>query len=123
MVDNSTIILSLQKKTNMEDWYSLTDLEILSEMGKRFRTLRISKNLTQEELALKSGLNRSTIRDLENGKPLNALSLLQVIRCLEILQKLDDFLPGVKNSPVIAVLQENRQRVRLSGKNKTSPIQ
>lgn len=107
----------------MEDWYSLTDFEILSEMGKRFKTLRIVKNLTQEVLAVRSGLNRGTIRDLENGKPLNALSLIQVFRCLEILPKLDDFLPGMENSPVLATQQVKRKRVKLSRKDQTKHIE
>jgi len=103
----------------MENWYSLTDLEILSEMGMRFKILRIVKNLTQEELAVRSGLNRGTIRDLENGKPLNALSLIQIFRCLSILPKLDDFLPGTENSPVLETLHIERKRVKLSRKEKT----
>lgn len=102
----------------MQDWYGLTDFEILSEMGRRLKTVRITKNLTQQDVAVISGLNRSTVRDMENGKPLNALSLIQVFRCLRLLPKLDDFLPEIENSPVIATQQMQRKRVKPSSKNK-----
>lgn len=98
----------------MQDWYQWTDFEILSEMGLRIKALRISKDLTQEALAEHSGLNRSTIRDLENGRPLNVLSLIQVFRTLEILSRLDDFLPEI--GPVMASRQAQRKRVKLSRK-------
>ncbi|MFA7043384.1 MAG: helix-turn-helix domain-containing protein [Bacteroidales bacterium] len=98
----------------MQDWYRLTDFEILSEMGQRIKAFRISKNLTQQSLADHSGLNRGTIRDLENGKPLNVLSLVQVLRSLEMLSRLNDLLPEI--SPVMAAQQAQRKRVRLSKK-------
>jgi len=98
----------------MQDWYRLTDFEILSEMGQRIKAFRISKNLTQQSLADYSGLNRGTIRDLENGKPLNVLSLVQVLRSLEMLSRLNDLLPEI--SPVMAARQVQRKRVRLSKK-------
>jgi transcriptional regulator with XRE-family HTH domain len=101
----------------MTDWYKCTDFEILTEMGQRVRLSRMAQNLTQQALAEKSGLNRSTIRDLENGKALNILSLIQVFRSLEMLDRLDDFLPGIESSPVLATQQRERKRVRLSPKN------
>jgi len=97
----------------MHEWYSLTDNEILSEFGARIRLARIEKNLTQQMLADRSGLNRTTIRDLENGHSVNLLSLLQVFRCLDLLENLDNLLPGTTQSPVLAHLQNNRKRVKL----------
>jgi len=100
----------------MQDWYRLTDYEILAEMGHRIKIFRMSKNMTQQVLAEHAGLNRSTIRDMENGKSLNALSLVQVFRALEMLSSLDDFLPRI--GPVVALQQAERKRVRLSKRNK-----
>lgn len=39
----------------------------LLELGESIRSLRKEKNLTQKELALKSGLSRATLSKLENG--------------------------------------------------------
>jgi len=101
----------------MQDWNQLTDFEIITEIGVRLKAFRISRNLTQQMLADHSGLNRSTIRDLEGGKPLNLLSLIQVFRSLDLLSKMDEFLPGPENSPVLASQQVQRKRVKLSKKS------
>ncbi|HET9570069.1 MAG TPA: helix-turn-helix domain-containing protein [Bacteroidales bacterium] len=98
------------------NWYSLTDLEVLAEFGTRMRLARINKNLTQQMLADRSGLNRSTIRDLENGRSVNLLSLIQLLRSLELMEELDLMLPGSSQSPVLAKLQNERKRVKPSKK-------
>lgn len=100
----------------MKDWHSLSDPEVLSEFGTRIRLARIERNLTQQMLADRSGLNRSTIRDLENGASVNLLSLMQLLRSLEMLDRLDLLLPGTSQSPVLAKLQNERKRVKLSKK-------
>jgi len=100
----------------MHDWHSLTDLEVLGEFGIRIRLARIERNLTQQMLADRSGLNRSTIRDLENGRSVNLLSLVQALRSMELLDQLDILLPGSSQSPVLAKLQNERKRVKLSKK-------
>lgn len=98
------------------DWHALTDLEILSEFGRRIRLARMERNLTQQMLAERSGLNRSTLRDLENGRSVNLLSLMQLLRSLDLLGKLDEFLPGSAQSPVLAHMQRERKRVKPSKK-------
>lgn len=100
----------------MKDWHSLSDLEVLGEFGTRIRLARMERNLTQQMLADRSGLNRSTIRDLENGASVNLLSLMQLLRSLEMLDRLDLLLPGISQSPVLAKLQNERKRVKLPKK-------
>lgn len=100
----------------MKDWYSHSDSEVLIEFGARIRLARIEKNLTQQMLADRSGLNRSTIRDLENGHSVNLMSLMQLLRSLELLERLDQLLPGSDQSPVLAKLQNERKRVKPSKK-------
>jgi ribosome-binding protein aMBF1 (putative translation factor) len=43
-------------------------MDIKEKFGLRLRTLRKEKGLSQEELALKSGLNRPYISAIEQGK-------------------------------------------------------
>lgn len=94
------------------DWNSLTDFELLNEFGKRMRLARMECNMTQQMLAEHSGLNRSTIRDMENGRSVNMLSLMQVLRSLNLLERLDLLLPGTSQSPVLAKMQQERRRIR-----------
>ncbi len=100
----------------MNNWHTLTDHELLSEFGSRIRLARIERNLTQQMLADRSGLNRSTVRDLENGRSVNLLSLMQLLRSLELLERLDLLLPGSSQSPVLALMQRERKRVKPSKK-------
>ncbi|MDP4277889.1 MAG: helix-turn-helix domain-containing protein [Bacteroidota bacterium] len=102
----------------MEDtsWVGMSDLEIISEIGKRLKFMRMAENLTQQLLAEETGLNRSTIRDIENGKPVNVQSLLPVFRRLDLLDQLDNSLPGEASNPVLAIKQKGRKRVKPSSK-------
>jgi len=97
-------------------WYSMTDSEIIQEIGIRLRIKRMSKNLTQQMLAGQTGLNRSTIRDIENGRPVNFMSLLPILRRLNLLEGIDESIPDYEASPVLAMTQKNRKRVKLSKK-------
>ena len=45
----------------------MNQLNTLSELGKKVRKLRAAKNLTQEELAARSKLDRSYISGIERG--------------------------------------------------------
>jgi transcriptional regulator with XRE-family HTH domain len=101
------------------DWYSMTDTEIIVEIGQRIKVIRIAGNLTQQKLADNTGLNRSTIRDIENGKSVNLLSIIPVLRELNILHNLDESIPNYESSPVLAQTHKNRKRVKLSAKEKT----
>ncbi len=63
---------------------------LLKEIGARIRAVRISKNMSQQELADKSGLSLPHISDVELGKT-NPL-LLNFIRMAEALQVSTDSL-------------------------------
>lgn len=54
-------------------------------MGYKIRELRELRKMTQEELAEKSGVSRTTISQLENGEMKNTTSktLLKLARALE----------------------------------------
>lgn len=48
-------------------------------LGKRIRTLRLSKGWTQVEMAVHLGINRGHLSDIERGKREIGLLMLQVI--------------------------------------------
>ena len=93
-------------------WMNASDAEILEDIGKRVRLWRMSRNWTQQQLADHTGLNRSTIRDLEHGKPVSLYTFLPVLRALHLLDRLDQALPDQHKHPVLAVKQLERKRVR-----------
>lgn len=52
-------------------------MDIKEKFGIRLRTLRKEKGLSQEELALKSGLNRPYISAIEKGKRNVSLEVME----------------------------------------------
>lgn len=96
------------------DWYTLTDTEVIAALGGRLRLARMERSLTQHMLAEKSGLNRATIRDMEQGKSIQLLSLIAALRGMDLLESLESLLPGLDDSPVLLHKFGQRKRVRPS---------
>ena len=53
--------------------------QLLLKLGKRVRALRLDRGWTQEELAHRSGLNRSYMSEVERGRSDVSLTTLQKI--------------------------------------------
>ena len=97
------------------DYYSMTDKGIGVEIGNRIRSLRLRKNLTQQVLADKAALSVNAIKALESGKG-KLLNLIAVLRELDALFALDNFIPEPSISPIQLVRQQGKKRRRASGK-------
>jgi len=96
------------------DWYGMSDNEIIRDIGKRLKALRLSKNITQESLSKKTGLNRVTISKIERGQKTSLFSLIQILRGLDELQRLDSIIPGETFSPLQIARLKSMQRKRAS---------
>jgi transcriptional regulator with XRE-family HTH domain len=82
------------------DYYTASDSAILKELGKRIRSLRLRKNITQEALAERALIAVGTLKSLEAGKGTTLSNLIAVLRELESLDQLDQFIPPVTISPL-----------------------
>ena len=71
----------------------LSDKEVIIEIGNRIKTIRLSKNISQQRLADSIGCHRSTIQDIEKGKSITLTTFIAIIRELGMLNKLDLFIP------------------------------
>ncbi len=65
--------------------YSKSDQYYIELIGTFVRSSRLSQNKTQQQLANEAGINRTTLVQLEKGKSVNLLSLVQVLRALKKL--------------------------------------
>lgn len=66
---------------------------ILKEIGQRIKDIRISRSLTQKELAQNAGVSYNTLIRIENGDGANIENLIRVMRTLGLLQNFDLLIP------------------------------
>lgn len=97
-----------------EKWYSMSDKALSETIGSFVRQHRLDQNRTQNEVAEKAGISRSTLSLLEKGKAVTVPTLIQVLRVLELLYVMDNFQIVTQPSPLeLAKLErEKRQRAR-----------
>ena len=77
----------------LDNIYILTDIELCNRIGVKMKTVRLKQNMSQDELADKSGVSLSTIKRMEDGE---VKTLESLIRILRTLGKLDIFIPLVE---------------------------
>lgn len=84
----------------MEDVKWMTDRAILKRIGEQIKTWRLEMNLSQVHLANKTLLSLATIYQIENGKGTSMLNLIKVLRILDRLDALSQFLQEKELSPL-----------------------
>lgn len=94
----------------------LSDKAILKEIAASIKRARLNRNKTQQDLSVMSGLNRYSITRLERGEPVSFLTLIQVLRALNILDRLNSLMPKEEISPILLAKSEGKLPVRASKK-------
>jgi transcriptional regulator with XRE-family HTH domain len=89
----------------------LTDDAALTELGARLARQRVARNLTQADLSDQAGVGRATVQRLERGESIQVLSLIKVLRVLDLLTALDAVVPESADLP-IAQLERARRTGR-----------
>ncbi len=97
------------------DFYSMTDDGITRELGARIRSLRLRKNITQQQLSAATTLSLNAIKALESGKG-KLSTVIAVLRELSVLNELDSFIPESSISPLQLARMQGKTRQRASGK-------
>lgn len=77
-----------------------TTEEALRGVGERVRALRISKNVTQEQVAKKAGVSLRTVRELERHGKSSVETLIRVLRALDITDPISSLAPAPRISPM-----------------------
>ena len=96
----------------------MSDRAIVGEIGAYVKEKRLSLNQTQAQIATKAGISRWTLGQLENGEPVTLLSLIQVLRAMDLLHLLDIFKIEKVVSPIELAKMERRKRQRARGKDR-----
>lgn len=87
----------------------MSDTEYLSDFGRRLAAYRISRRLTQADLAKLARVSKRTVERVEAGHSTQFSNLLAVIRALGLLSALDGILPPL---PPGAADGSRRRRAR-----------
>ena len=95
---------------------AMSNPEIISALGQRFKEYRLANRLTQQEAAEKAGVSLITLRQFENGKAYNInmgnfLGLMRAVGCLE---QVDELLPEIPISAyaIDRLLANKPKRIR-----------
>ena len=103
------------------NWVAMTDSAIVVAIGKYIKGQRLLQNKTQSNLATEAGVNRSTISQIENGEAITLLSLIQILRGLDLLHILDVFKIEQQISPIELAKIAQQKRQRASSKEDSEP--
>jgi transcriptional regulator with XRE-family HTH domain len=90
------------------DWNSLSNTEILVEIGSRIRFNRISKKLTQKQLAEKAGVSLFSVAKMERGESVSISICIAILRAIRLLDNLELLIPEVPISP-LAILKQTKK--------------
>jgi putative transcriptional regulator len=86
--------------------------QIAQELGTRLERIRLSRNLTQAQLAEQAGVNTRTIVRLEQGMSPTLDTFIRVLLALGIASNLEALLPDADIRPIERVLNRGRERRR-----------
>lgn len=98
-----------------------TDEAILGELGGRLARTRLDRNLTQSQVAAQAGVSKNTVQRLESGSVATQLSsFIRVCRVLDLVGRLDLWVPEPVPSPIEQLKLQGRKRRRASARRRTS---
>ncbi|MDF3055184.1 MAG: hypothetical protein K0Q74_1091 [Gammaproteobacteria bacterium] len=93
------------------DFTIMTDNAICKELGSRLKAMRLRQNITQKKLAEKVGLSETAIKHAEQGRT-KLFSLILLLRELNALDELDNFIKPVTISPIQLAKLQGKQPKR-----------
>jgi len=100
------------------DWYSMTNARIEAIVGEKLKKLRLEYNITQNELAKKTGLSRVSISKIERGMGVNLSSLIEIMRGLRVLENIEHLIPEQEVSPIEVIRLKNRTKKKRASTKK-----
>jgi transcriptional regulator with XRE-family HTH domain len=109
--------------TTLEKFNSMGDTAVLEMFGRRLNRRRIELHITQADLADRAGVSKRTVERMENGAAVQTLSLVRVLRVLDLLRVLDQLVPetGPRPMDLLKLKGKDRKRASTGGSGARSP--
>jgi len=102
------------------DFSTSSSAAIAAALCKRLEEIRLSKNISQAELAKQAGVSRSTMTRVADGQSVSLDSFIRVVKALGLADHLTTLLPDPEVRPVELARHDGQHRRRASGKRKAS---
>jgi len=106
----------------MFNYKTMTDDAVLEEFGRRLARRRLNLQLTQAKLAEQAGVSKRTVERMESGAAVQTLSLIRILRVLDLLQGLDQLIPETGPRPMDLLKLKGKERKRASGADPDMPV-
>lgn len=100
------------------DFNLAASAEIEAALCRRLETIRLARNITQEQLAREAGVSTSTIRRLEKGLGTSLDTFIRVMAALKLQHTLETLLPDPDIRPMERVGMSSGERKRARPKTK-----
>lgn len=91
----------------------MSPIAIAEQLGERLKQARLNADLTQAELASRTGLNRRTILNAEKGN-VQLKNLVAILVSLGMVEQMNMFLPVQEISPLQLAKLKGKKRQRAS---------
>ena len=97
-----------------------TDEAILADLGARLTSMRLSRELTQSQLAQDAGVSKRTVERIEAGRSTQLTSFIRILRTLELLDGLESLLPPPQPRPMDLLRRAGTPPQRATGRREPS---
>ncbi|GHT53357.1 hypothetical protein FACS189446_0550 [Bacteroidia bacterium] len=109
----------MAEHVNIKFNYSMSNEAILRLLGSQIRQMRLNKNLSQTKLGKSAGLSRTTIAKIENKGIGTLISFIQILRVLEKIEILNQFITEAPVSPIQIAKLRGKARKRASAEQQS----
>jgi len=98
---------------NVMVFEKMSPMAIAEQLGERLKQARLNTDLTQAEVASRTGLNRRTILNAEKGN-VQLKNLVAILITLGMVEQINMFLPIQEVSPLQLAKLRGKKRQRAS---------
>ncbi len=99
-----------------------TSSQIEAALCRRLERIRLSRNITQAQLAEEAGVSLRTIGRLEKGQGVSLDTLIRIMIALRIQQNLEALLPDPTVRPIERIGPGSRERKRARPKHYSNEL-
>jgi transcriptional regulator with XRE-family HTH domain len=104
------------------DWRIATSKQIEAKICQRLEKIRLSRNITQAQLAKDAGVSQRTIGRLENGQGVTLDTLIRIMIAFRMQENFELLLPDMDVSPLERIERIKLKRVRKRARPKKKVV-